>query len=68
MQLVATENSVYQSILRCIQRDERKRKCTTSFAFVMQLDDIRLMVDQIWHCHSALSKSEILQDLRLVRA
>ncbi|XP_034116733.1 IQ and ubiquitin-like domain-containing protein [Drosophila albomicans] len=67
LKLVATENTVYQSILRCIQRDERKRKCTTSFAFVMQQDDVRHMLDKIWHGHSALSKSETLSELRLPR-
>lgn len=63
-QLVATENNVYQSILRCIQRDERKRKCASSFAFVIQQDDVRHLIDKIWHGHSALSKSENLNELR----
>ncbi|EDV91560.1 GH13365 [Drosophila grimshawi] len=67
LKLVATENNVYQSILRCIQRDERKRKCATSFAFVIQQDDVRHIIDKIWHGHSALSKSENLNELRLPR-
>ncbi|KAH8318918.1 hypothetical protein KR074_011961 [Drosophila pseudoananassae] len=67
LKLTATENTVYQSILRCIHRDERKRKCTTSFAFVMQSDDVRHIIDKIWHGHSALSKSENLSELRLPR-
>ncbi|XP_020813138.1 IQ and ubiquitin-like domain-containing protein [Drosophila serrata] len=67
LKLTATENTVYQSILRCIHRDERKRKCATSFAFVMQPDDVRHIIDKIWHGHSALSKSENLSELRLPR-
>ncbi|ALC47576.1 CG13855 [Drosophila busckii] len=67
LKLLATENTVYQSILRCIQRDERKRKCATSFAFVIQPDDVRLIMDKIWHGHSALSKTEDLSVLRLPR-
>nr|NP_651037.1 uncharacterized protein Dmel_CG13855 [Drosophila melanogaster]AAF55988.1 uncharacterized protein Dmel_CG13855 [Drosophila melanogaster] len=67
LKLTATENTVYQSILRCIHRDERKRKCTTSFAFVMQPDDVRHIIDKIWHGHSALSKTENLSELRLPR-
>ncbi|XP_030573811.1 IQ and ubiquitin-like domain-containing protein [Drosophila novamexicana] len=67
LKLVATENTVYQSILRCIQRDERKRKCASSFAFVLQQDDVRHIIDKIWHGHSALSKSENLNELRLPR-
>ncbi|EDW43177.1 IQ and ubiquitin-like domain-containing protein [Drosophila sechellia] len=67
LKLIATENTVYQSILRCIHRDERKRKCTTSFAFVMQPDDVRHIIDKIWHGHSALSKTENLSELRLPR-
>ncbi|XP_001358727.2 IQ and ubiquitin-like domain-containing protein [Drosophila pseudoobscura] len=67
LKLTATENTVYQSILRCVQRDERKRKCTTSFAFVMQSDDVRHIIDKIWHGHSALSKTENLNELRLPR-
>ncbi|BFF90480.1 IQ and ubiquitin-like domain-containing protein [Drosophila madeirensis] len=67
LKLTATENTVYQSILRCVQRDERKRKCTTSFAFVMQSDDVRHIIDKIWHGHSALSKTQNLNELRLPR-
>ncbi|KAH8278587.1 hypothetical protein KR018_005706 [Drosophila ironensis] len=67
LMLTASETSVYTSILRCVHRDERKRKCTTSFAFVMQADDVRFIIDKIWHGHSALSKSENLGELRLPR-
>ncbi|XP_068157239.1 IQ motif and ubiquitin-like domain-containing protein [Drosophila tropicalis] len=67
LKMTATENTVYQAILRCIQRDERKRKCATSFAFVLQPDDVRHIIDKIWHGHSAVSKSENLSELRLPR-
>ncbi|XP_065371639.1 IQ motif and ubiquitin-like domain-containing protein [Calliphora vicina] len=62
-----TENMVYTSILRSVQREERKKKCTGSFAFIMQMDDVRHIVEQIWHGHSILSKCENLTKLRLPR-
>ncbi|KAI8130333.1 hypothetical protein FF38_04992 [Lucilia cuprina] len=62
-----TENLVYTAILRSIQREERKKKCNGSFAFIMQVDDVRHIVEQIWHGHSILSKCENLTKLRLPR-
>ncbi|KAM7362629.1 IQ motif and ubiquitin-like domain-containing protein isoform 2-T2 [Cochliomyia hominivorax] len=63
----STENLVYTAILRSVQREERKKKCSGSFAFIMQVDDIRHIVEQIWHGHSILSKCENLNKLRLPR-
>uniref|UniRef100_A0A1I8M3B5 IQ motif and ubiquitin-like domain-containing protein n=1 Tax=Musca domestica TaxID=7370 RepID=A0A1I8M3B5_MUSDO len=67
LKVASTENVVYTAILRSIQRDERKKHCSSSLAFIMQVDDIRHIVDQIWHGHSVLSKCNILSRLRLPR-
>ncbi|XP_075147763.1 IQ motif and ubiquitin-like domain-containing protein [Haematobia irritans] len=67
LKVASTENVVYTGILRSIQRDERKKHCSSSCAFIMQVDDIRHIVDQIWHGHSVLSKCNNLARLRLPR-
>ncbi|XP_017472580.1 PREDICTED: IQ and ubiquitin-like domain-containing protein, partial [Rhagoletis zephyria] len=67
MKLASTDNKTYAAILRAIQRDERKRRSNASFAFVLQMDDIRYIIDQIWHSHSILSKNAVLSNLRLPR-
>ncbi|XP_073815788.1 IQ motif and ubiquitin-like domain-containing protein [Musca autumnalis] len=67
LKVASTENVVYTAILRSIQRDERKKHCSSSLAFIMQVDDIRHIVDQIWHGHSVLSKCNNLSRLRLPR-
>uniref|UniRef100_A0A1I8QF59 IQ motif and ubiquitin-like domain-containing protein n=1 Tax=Stomoxys calcitrans TaxID=35570 RepID=A0A1I8QF59_STOCA len=67
LKVASTENVVYTAILRSIQRDERKKHCSSSVAFIMQVDDIRHIVDQIWHGHSVLSKCNNLARLRLPR-
>lgn len=55
---------MYTAILRSVQREERKKKCNGSFAFIMQVDDVRHIVEQIWHGHSVLSKCDDLSKLR----
>ncbi|XP_067618057.1 IQ motif and ubiquitin-like domain-containing protein [Eurosta solidaginis] len=67
LKIASTDNKTYAAILRSIQRDERKRRCNASFAFVLQMDDIRYLIDQIWHSHSILSKNAVLSNLRLPR-
>ncbi|XP_053945246.1 IQ and ubiquitin-like domain-containing protein [Anastrepha ludens] len=67
IKFASTDNKTYTAILRAIQRDERKRRCNASFAFVLQMDDIRYIIDQIWHSHSILSKNTVLSNLRLPR-
>ncbi|CAD6994503.1 unnamed protein product [Ceratitis capitata] len=67
IKIASTDNKTYAAILRAIQRDERKRRCNASFAFVLQMDDIRYIIDQIWHSHSILSKNAVLSNLRLPR-
>ncbi|XP_055903866.1 IQ and ubiquitin-like domain-containing protein [Eupeodes corollae] len=62
-----TDNTVYKAILRSIQRDERKHRSLASYAFILQDDDVRFIVDKIWHRHSFLSKEDDINYLRLPR-
>ncbi|XP_041988820.1 IQ and ubiquitin-like domain-containing protein [Aricia agestis] len=57
----------YKFILRATQRDERKRKCWGSLAFVLQEKDIFYIVDKIWHSRSAISECDDMTQLRLCR-
>ncbi|XP_022113571.2 IQ and ubiquitin-like domain-containing protein [Pieris rapae] len=57
----------YKFILRAVQRDERKRKCWGSFAFVLQEKDVFFIVEKLWHSHSAISECGDLSELRLCR-
>ncbi|GBP05599.1 IQ and ubiquitin-like domain-containing protein [Eumeta japonica] len=57
----------YKFILRAIQRDERRRKCWGSLAFVLQEKDIYFIVEKLWHSHSAISECRDMMELRLCR-
>ncbi|KAI5646936.1 IQ and ubiquitin-like domain-containing protein [Phthorimaea operculella] len=57
----------YKFILRAVQRDERRRKCWGSLAFVMQEKDIFYIVEKLWHSHSAISECSDITELRLCR-
>ncbi|CAG9579827.1 unnamed protein product [Danaus chrysippus] len=57
----------YKFILRAVQRDERKRKCWGSLAFVLQEKDIFFIVEKLWHSHSAISECTDMSELRLCR-
>lgn len=57
----------YRFILRAIQRDERRRKCWGSLAFVLQEKDIFFIVEKLWHSHSAISECNDINELRLCR-
>ncbi|XP_046406472.1 IQ and ubiquitin-like domain-containing protein isoform X2 [Ischnura elegans] len=59
--------SLYQSILRSIQREEEKYNCLFSIAFVMQEEDIFYIVNTIWHGKSILSETKDVTLLRLCR-
>uniref|UniRef100_A0A1A9WNM7 IQ motif and ubiquitin-like domain-containing protein n=1 Tax=Glossina brevipalpis TaxID=37001 RepID=A0A1A9WNM7_9MUSC len=61
------ENLIYASILRSIQREERRKRCNGSFAFILQMEDIRYLIKDVWHGHSIISKCEDRQRLRLPR-
>lgn len=57
----------YKFILRAVQRDERRRKCWGSLAFVLQDRDVFFLVEKLWHCHSAISECIDVTELRLCR-
>ncbi|CAK1579312.1 unnamed protein product [Parnassius mnemosyne] len=57
----------YRFILRAVQRDERRRKCWSSLAFVLQEKDIFFIVEKLWHSHSAISECADMTELRLCR-
>lgn len=57
----------YKFILRAVQRDERRRKCWASLAFVLQEKDIFFIVEKLWHSHSAISECRDVTELRLCR-
>ncbi|XP_063541661.1 IQ and ubiquitin-like domain-containing protein [Cydia strobilella] len=57
----------YKFILRAVQRDERRRKCWGSLAFVLHEKDIFFIVEKLWHSHSAISECKDVTELRLCR-
>ncbi|CAH2040479.1 unnamed protein product, partial [Iphiclides podalirius] len=57
----------YRFILRAVQRDERRRKCWGSLAFVLQEKDVFFIVEKLWHSRSAVSECTDMSDLRLCR-
>ncbi|XP_035897421.1 IQ and ubiquitin-like domain-containing protein [Anopheles stephensi] len=59
--------AVYRSILRAIRRDERKRGSLASYAFIIQENDIKHIVENIWHGHSVISNDTDRADLKLPR-
>lgn len=59
--------AIYRSILRSIRRDEKKRGALASYAFIIQDNDIKHIVERIWHGHSAISNETNRAELRLVR-
>lgn len=61
------EMMFYTYILRAIRREERRRRCWSSLAFVLQDNDIYYIVEKIWHSRSAISEVFDLSDLRLCR-
>lgn len=62
-----TDMTPYKFILRAVQRDERRRKCWGSIAFVLQEKDIYFIVEKLWHSHSAISECNDMTELRLCR-
>lgn len=57
----------YERILREVRRSEAKMGCYGSLAFVVGLEVVRCLVDEIWHGRSGLSESGDLDELRLTR-
>lgn len=62
-----TDLSVYRSILRSIQREERRRNSMSSLAFIMQETDVKYIIENIFHGISSLSQCDIIKELRLPR-
>lgn len=62
-----TDFTIYRTMLRAIRRDERRRNALASFAFIAQENDIRELIDTIWHGHSLLSQNSIHTELRYYR-
>lgn len=56
--------TIYRNILRSMQRDERNRNAISSCAFIVQDEDVRVIMDQIWHGHSVLSQNNDIKTLR----
>ncbi|XP_055617119.1 IQ and ubiquitin-like domain-containing protein [Toxorhynchites rutilus septentrionalis] len=63
----AIDTAIYRSILRSIRRDEKKRGALSSYAFIIQDNDIKHIVENIWHGHSAISNETNRPELRLPR-
>ncbi|XP_055523710.1 IQ and ubiquitin-like domain-containing protein [Wyeomyia smithii] len=63
----AVDIAIYRSILRSIRRDEKKRGALSSFAFIIHDNDIKYIVENIWHGHSAISNETNRSELRLPR-
>ncbi|XP_058116623.1 IQ and ubiquitin-like domain-containing protein [Anopheles ziemanni] len=59
--------AVYRSILRAVRRDERKRGSLASYAFIIQENDVKHIVENIWHGHSIISNAADRADLMLPR-
>lgn len=51
-------------MLRAIRRDERKRGALASYAFIVQEEDIKELIETIWHGHSILSQCDVRKELR----
>ncbi|KAJ4444808.1 hypothetical protein ANN_06605 [Periplaneta americana] len=57
----------YRFMIRALRRDERRRKCFSSVAFIMQDKDFYNLIVNIWHCRSLLSEVKDLYKLCLGR-
>lgn len=58
------DDSIYRSILRAVRRDEQLRGGKMSYAFIIQEEDVREIIENIWHGHSILSQCDVRKELR----
>ncbi|XP_046988900.1 IQ and ubiquitin-like domain-containing protein [Schistocerca americana] len=65
--LSRTDLTPYSFMLRALRRDEKRRRCFSSVAFIMQEDDFHYLVTNIWHARSILSENKTVRDLRMSR-
>ncbi|XP_054878630.1 IQ and ubiquitin-like domain-containing protein isoform X2 [Poeciliopsis prolifica] len=61
------DNSVYQSILRRLRTDELRLNPETSIPFLLQVDDIRYLIEKVWASCSALNGSRDIYNLAFAR-
>jgi RNase P subunit RPR2 len=61
------DHSPFAQMLRELQQFEARKGCYKSMAFVLEVHDVKYLVDQIWHGQSAVSQSLDLTELRLGR-
>ncbi|XP_005814188.1 IQ and ubiquitin-like domain-containing protein isoform X1 [Xiphophorus maculatus] len=61
------DNSVYQSILRRLRTDEHRLNPETSIPFLLQVDDIRYLIEKVWASCSALNGSRDIYNLVFAR-
>lgn len=59
--------SPYRFMLRTIRREERMKRATSSYAFILQDRDIFYLVNNIWHGCSAVSENHNVYQLHLCR-
>lgn len=59
--------SPYRFMLRTIRREERMKRATSSYAFILQDRDIFFLVNNIWHGKSAVSENYNIYQLHLCR-
>jgi IQ and ubiquitin-like domain-containing protein len=57
----------FEQMLKELQQYESRRGCYRSMAFVLEVQDIKHLVDHVWHGQSAISQSTNLHELRLGR-
>lgn len=57
----------YVFILNYVRAEEKRNRCFSALAFMMQPKDIYYLVNNIWQNHSIISKNEDIYVLRLVR-
>ncbi|XP_033610345.1 IQ and ubiquitin-like domain-containing protein, partial [Cryptotermes secundus] len=62
-----TDLEPYRFMIRSLRREERRLKCFTSLAFIMQDKDFYNLIVNIWHCRSPLSEVAETHKLRLGR-
>ncbi|XP_008409464.1 IQ and ubiquitin-like domain-containing protein isoform X2 [Poecilia reticulata] len=61
------DNSVYQNILRRLRTDEHRLNPETSIPFLLQVDDIRYLIEKVWSSCSALNGSRDIYNLVFAR-
>ncbi|XP_059469772.1 IQ and ubiquitin-like domain-containing protein [Neocloeon triangulifer] len=61
------DHGPFALMLKELQQQESRRGCYRSMAFVLEVHDIKYLVDQIWHGQSAISQNSNLDELRLGR-